>query len=115
MIKQLRRKRREKQLEKLLENLRIMMQNYPDGKITDIVGANAVYDLMNRAVVLAKKVGYTDDQIRDKLEGCRTCKTPPPTTVPTVDPAKAAELIQMLSRGTRENIKLEGKEETNDV
>ena len=60
--------RYEKQILQIREKLRQTMQNYPDGKITDIIGAQTVYDLMNRAVVLARKAGYTDEQIADLFE-----------------------------------------------
>ena len=74
--------RAEKQLLKIREKLQRVMVNYPDGKITDMVGATTVYDLMNRAVVTARRAGYTDDQITQFLHEARN---PPEPTEPSVD------------------------------
>ena len=62
---------REKRFLKLLEDLRKTMENYPDGKITDLIGANHVYELMNRAMKLGRSAGFTAEEIELLLKACR--------------------------------------------
>lgn len=62
-----RKKSLEKQLKKVRSQLEEVLRNYPDGKITDLIGAQVVYKLLNKAVVLARKAGYADEEIRIML------------------------------------------------
>ena len=58
-----RKERWERAFQKQIENLRAIMQNYPDGKITDLVGANTVYSVMNKALQAGLKAGYSEEEI----------------------------------------------------
>ena len=62
---------KEKQLLKERDALKQMMENYPDGKITDLVGANAIYDQMNRIVNLAGSLGYSSEEIMEMFDACK--------------------------------------------
>ena len=59
--------RYEKQFRGLLDKLRQAMANYPDGKITDLIGANHVYELMNRALHAGRRAGYSDEDLEREL------------------------------------------------
>ena len=83
-------KRIEKQLEKVLKDLKKVMENYPNGTITDVIGANVVYKLMNRACVLARKAGYTYEQIEDLLKQAKNPNPIPSVGVPTPIPSAGA-------------------------
>lgn len=86
------RKRVEKKLAKTLEDLRKVMQNYPDGKITDVIGANVVYKLMNQVCVLARRAGYTYEQIEDLLKQAKNPNPIPSVGVPTPIPSAGASV-----------------------
>ena len=64
------RNHKEKELRRVLDDLKQSMANFPDGKITDLISANAVYEQMNRVVDLATKLGYTSEEILEMLESC---------------------------------------------
>lgn len=79
-LKRLKKRKREKQLRRTLDRLRIEMQNYPEGTITDIVGANLIYDLINRAATLARLNGYKEEEIKQMIAACKEAPEPAPYT-----------------------------------
>lgn len=76
----------EKKLQKIKEELQRTMENYPDGRITDLIGAQHVYDLMNKAAGLARKAGYTDQEIENLLIESRKPPDPVPPPINVSNP-----------------------------
>lgn len=68
--------RRAVEFQKCLDRITATMQNYPDGKITDLLGANTIYALMNKAVVLGKKAGYREEEITERILAARAVEPP---------------------------------------
>ena len=71
-----RQQRREAKFLRTLERITETMQNYPDGKITDLLGANTLYALTNQAIRFGKQAGYTDDQIAERVLAARGIEPP---------------------------------------
>ena len=90
-------KRMSKQLQRVLEDLRELMKQSPDGTITDLIAANRVYKLINRAVVLCRKAGYTEEEIDELIVEQKTGYKPEPQTV--VDPCAPGEHIPLQKGG----------------
>ena len=63
--------RREARFQRCLDRITEVMKNYPDGRITDLLGANTLYALMNQACRFGKQAGYTDDQIAERVLAAR--------------------------------------------
>ena len=77
--------RYEKEFRGLLDKIRQAMKNYPDGKITDLIGANHLYDLMNRAVRAGRRAGYSDEDLERELIEARMPPEPAEASAQSID------------------------------
>lgn len=90
-------KRIGKKPQRVLDDLREVMKQYPDGTITDVIGANRVYKLINRAVFLCRKAGFTEEEIVELIEQQKPGQEPESKTV--VDPCAPGEHIPLQKGG----------------
>lgn len=90
-------KRISKKQQRVLDDLREVMKQYPDGTITDVIGANRVYKLINRAVVLFRKSGFTEEEIEELIKKQKPGQEPEPKIV--VTPCAPGEHIPLQKGG----------------
>ena len=77
-------KRKDQKLQSILQEISKTMENYPNGVITDLIGANHIYDQINRAFRLGKQAGYPEEEIGEMIAKAKLPQTAAQTAIQTV-------------------------------